>query len=458
MRILILGAGQVGETLARNLVSEHNDIVIVDKDAARLSDIRSHIDIQTISGHAANLSVLLQAGIEQTDLVVAVTSEDEVNIVACLIANKVFQITKTIARIHNSDYQKYPELFQKHIMPIQTIIYPAEAIIQHIQHMIRYSDFSHILNFCNNLISMVTFDIQPDDYWSGKTLAALRHSLTDTDTSLIAIFNKKNPLPLDEQYVLNDKDKLIFVAFEKNLNSLLLLLKRMPKAHHRIMIAGGGIIGGGLAQCLENQYQIKLIDRSSNLVEKNASELNKTLVIEGDISDRELLINENIEDIDVFCAVTNHDETNIMASLQAKYLGVKYAMALVNHENYLELIEDSVIDASLSPQSITIGSILSQIRHSSVVKIHSLQTEEVEAIELKIEGTEQTSAIIGRPISEIEFPPQCIVAGILRGQRLYFSQSNLVLASGDHLILLLLEKQYIHQLEALFEINLTFMS
>lgn len=458
MRILILGAGRVGEILARNLVSEHNDIVVVDEDAARLSDIRSHIDIQTITGHAANLSILLQAGIEQTDLVVAVTSQDEVNIVACLIANKVFQITKTIAKIRNADYQKYPELFQKHIMPIQTIIYPAEVIIQHIQQMIRYSDFSQILNFCDDTISMVTFNIQPHDYWNGKTLAELQKVLTNTHISVIAIFNKKKPIPLDAQYIFTDKDKLIFVALEKNLNLLLLLLKRTPKIHHRIMIAGGGIIGGGLARNLENQYQIKLIDRASTLVEKNVLELNKALVIEGDISDRELLINENIEDIDVFCALTNHDDTNIMASLQAKYLGVKYAMALVNHENYLDLIEDSVIDASLSPQAITIGNILSKIRHDTVVKIHSLQTEAVEAIEFKIEGTEQTSAIIGRPISEIEFPPQCIVAGILRGKRLYFSQSNLALASGDHLILLLLEKQYIHQLEALFEINLTFMS
>ena len=224
------------------------------------------------------------------------------------------------------------------------------------------------------------------------------------------------------------------------------------------MLAGGGRIGGELAKHLESNYQIKLIEKSPEKVAKNAAQLNKTLVIEGDVSDRELLINENIEDIDMFCAITDHDETNIMASLQAKYLGAKYAMALVNHENYIDLIDDSVIDTALSPQTITIGTILSKIRHGNMVRVHRLQEEEAEAIELVVEGSDTTSAIIGRPISEIELPPGCIVAGVVRNKKLHFAQSNLLLAPQDHVILLLLQQKYIHQLETLFAINLTFMS
>ena len=458
MRIMILGAGQVGTTLARNLVSENNDIVLVDLNENFLNDIQSHIDIQTVTGHAANPSTLLKAGIDQTDLLVAVTSNDETNMIACLIANKVFQITKTIARIRTADYHKYPELFKKNLIPIQCLIYPAQAIIHHILRMIQYPDFKQIFNFCDDTICLVSFEVQAQDWAKGQTISTLTEQLKEAHIGMVALFNKRKNIALDDSYTLNENDKVIFIAHEKNLQALLRQLKRQTKHNHRIMIAGGGKIGSELAQVLEKHYQIKLIEKSHDRVEKNAAQLNSTLVIEGDVCDRELLLSENIEDIDVFCALTDHDESNIMASLQAKYLGAKYAMALVNHENYLDLIEDSVIDTYLSPHMITIGHILSKIRHGNMIKVHRLQEEEVEAIELMVEGTEQTSPIIGRLISEIEFPPHCIIAGVVRRKKLHLVKSNLVIAAQDRVIVLLLDKQYLHQLEDLFAVNLTFMS
>lgn len=458
MRIIILGAGQIGEKLARTLVSDKNDIVLIDLKSDVLDTIRSHIDIQTITGHAASPNILLEAGIDQTDLLIAVTSSDETNMLACLVATKLFDIPKTIARIRSQDYHQFPELFKKNLIPINTVIYPTQAIIQHIRRMIQYPDFTQILNFYQDTICLVTFDIQASDWANGKTIAELRQQIANLDVNIVAVFNKKKSLHFDKNYTLAAKDKIIFITQEQHLTTLLSQLKRHSKPNTRIMIAGGGRIGSELAKHLEHNHQIKLIEISPEKIEKTASELNKTLVIAGDVSDRELLLNENIEDIDMFCAVTDHDETNIMASLQAKYLGAKYAMALVNHENYIDLIDDSVIDAALSPQTITLGSILSKVRHGNMIKVHRLQEEEAEAIEIIVEGTEQSSAVIGRPISEIEFPPGCIVAGVVRGKKLYFSNSNLVVAADDHVILLLLQQKYIHQLEALFEINLTFMS
>ena len=458
MRIIILGAGQIGETLARNLVSEDNDIVLIDQDATILNDIRSHIDVQTIVGNAASPNILLEAGIEQTDLVIAVTANDEINMLACLFATKIFQIPRTIARIRSHDYHEFPELFNKKIIPIQTIIYPTHAVVQHIIRLIKYPDFTQILSFSQDKICLVTFDVRPDDWVNGKTIAEIRHQIADNQINIVALFNNKTAIFFDEAYLITEKDKILFISYTDNLYTLLTQLKRPPKHNSRIMLAGGGRIGGELAKHLESDYQIKLIEKSPEKVAKNAAQLNKTLVIEGDVSDRELLINENIEDIDMFCAITDHDETNIMASLQAKYLGAKYAMALVNHENYIDLIDDSVIDTALSPQTITIGSILSKIRHGNMVRVHRLQEEEAEAIELVVEGSDTTSAIIGRPISEIELPPGCIVAGVVRNKKLHFAQSNLLLAPQDHVVLLLLQQKYIHQLEALFAVNLTFMS
>lgn len=458
MRILILGAGQIGEKLARNLVGEDNDIVLVDHNADILHGIRSNIDIQTIVGNAASPTILLEAGIEQSDLVIAVTSHDEINMLACLVATKNFKIPRTIARISSHDYHAFPDLFKKNILPIQTIIYPTHAIIQHITRMIKYPDFTQILSFCQDTICMVTFEIQPDDWANGRTIVEIQQQIADKQINIIALFSKKKMIPLEESNLVAVKDKILFIADENNLPNLLTKLQRTPKHNSRIMLAGGGRIGGELAKQLESDYQVKLIEKSPEMAAKNASKLKKTLVIEGDIGDRELLINENIEEVDTFCAITNHDETNIMSSLQAKYLGAKYAMALVNHENYIDLIDDSVIDIALSPQTITIGSILSKIRHGNMIRVHRLQEEEAEAIEIIVEGTDKISAIIGRPISEIELPPHCILAGVVRDKKLHFAQSNLLLASQDHVIVLVLQKKYIHQLEALFSINLTFMS
>lgn len=458
MRIIILGAGQIGEKLARTLVSDKNDIVLIDLKSDILDTIRSHIDIQTITGHGASPKILLEAGIDQTDVLIAVTPSDETNMMACLVATKLFEIPKTIARIRSQDYHQFPELFKKNLIPIQTVIYPTQAVIQHICRMIRYPDFTQILNFYQDTVCLISLDIQASDWAHGKTVNELQEQLKNLHVNIVALFHKKKFIPLDNNYLLAEKDKIIFISQENNLPSIITLLHRESKLNKRIMIAGGGRIGVELAKKLEPNHHIKLIEISPERTQKTASELNKTLVISGDISDRELLLNENIEDIDMFCAVTNHDETNIMASMQAKYLGAKYAMALVNHENYLDLIDDSVIDAALSPQTITLGSILSKVRHSNMIKVHRLQEEEAEAIEIIVEGTEHTSAVIGRPISEIEFPSQCIVAGVVRGKNLYFANSNVVLETGDHVILLLLQQKYIHQLESLFEVNLTFMS
>ncbi|PJD92711.1 MAG: Trk system potassium transporter TrkA [Legionella sp.] len=458
MRIIILGAGTVGESLARNLVKEDNDVVLIDISQACLDDIKLRLDVQTVHGNASNPSILIEAGIEQADLVIAVTTTDEANMIGCLIANKLFQVPRAIARIRSEDYHQYPALFKKNTIPIQSLIYPTGLVINHIIRMIEYPDFSQILTFFNDAVCIVSIETEENDWMNGKTVAHIQDKLQDIDIALTAIFNKKQAVPLVDTYILRTKDKVLFITFVEQLPVLLETLQRKPHSNRRIMIAGGGPLGCGLAKQLEEKYQVKLIEKTPERLEESALELNKTIVLHGDIADRELLLNENIQDMDIFCALTQDEEANIMGSLQAKYLGAKYAMSLVNRESYIDLIDDSLIDYAVSPQFITIGSILSKIRRGNMVKVHRLQDEEAEAIELIVEGTEKTSAVIGRPISEIELPPHCIMAGVIRGKHLHFITSRLILAAQDHVILLLLNKKYIHQLESLFQVNLTFMS
>ena len=250
----------------------------------------------------------------------------------------------------------------------------------------------------------------------------------------------------------------MFIAEPHAIQQVLTALGRNTQPNLRVMIAGGGHIGTNLAQTLENRYRIKVIEHNLQSANRLASQLHKSTILQGDIADRDLLLNENIEYTDVFCAVTNDDEANIMSCLQAKRLGARHAMALVNRNAYVDLIEDSTIDYAISPQLITIGSILTKLRRGSMVKVHRLQNDDAEAIELIINGDEQTSHVIGRRLNEINLPPSCFIAAIVRNNKVHLAHPEFLLTTADHVILLLLKKRYIRQVESLFQVNLSFMN
>ena len=274
---------------------------------------------------------------------------------------------------------------------------------------------------------------------------------------MVALFRNNVSIPLAADCVIANGDDVLFIASPQAIHQVLIALGRYTHPNRRIIIAGGGHIGSKLAQTLENRYRIKVIDHSLDCANYLSSQLHKATVLQGDIADRDLLINENIEFTDVFCAVTNDDETNIMSCLQAKRLGVRHAMTLINRNAYVDLIEDSTIDHAISPQLITIGSILTKLRRGNMVKVHRLQNDEAEAIELVISGDEHSSQVIGRRLNEIDLPPHCLIAAIVRGEKVFIANAELILAAGDHVILLLMQKRYVRQIEALFQVNLTFM-
>lgn len=458
MRIIILGAGRVGASLARNLVKENNDVVLIDSQAEHLEEIKNRLDIQTITGLTTSPSVLLEAGIQHTDLLIAVTDYDDTNMMACYIAQRLFSVPKTIARIKSEDYYSYPKLFHKANIPITLLINPERLITDYIIRLIQYPGVSELLYFSDDKTCLVTIETQTTDWLNGKTIADLQDKLHKINASIVAIFSKKVYVPVVDNYVLLPKDKILFITKEHTINTLLAGINHHQTPNKRITIAGGGLIGSKLAHSIQEQYKIKLIEKDPITATLLAEKLHNVIVLEGDIADRELLLQENIQDTDVFCAVTNDDEANIMGCLQAKFLGARYAMALVNREGYVDLIEESLIDYALSPHTQMIGNILSKLKRGSMIKVHRLQEEEAEAIELIVEGTARTSAVVGRLVNDIEFPPHCILLGVLRGQTLHINMTKLKLMPKDHVILLLLKKKYIQQLEALFQVNLDFLS
>ncbi|MFW2571643.1 Trk system potassium transporter TrkA [Legionella sp. 29fVS95] len=458
MRIVILGAGQVGGTLARNLAREDNDITLVDLNEDRLRELQHKLDIKTVLGSAAHPNILITAGIEQADMIIAVTDSDEINMMGCQIAYSLFRTPTKIARIRSRYYYDYPQLFCNEHVPVDVCISPEKLVTEHIENLIDYPGVTQVLEFAEGKVLLVTIKPQSAGVMVGKTVEQLYQHLKPIETRVVAIFRDKIAIAPQGDCEIMADDDVLFVASPPAIQQLLIALGRYTHPNRRIMIAGGGHIGTKLAQALEKKYRIKVIDRNLTHASKLASQLHKGTVLQGDIADRDLLVSENIEFTDVFCAVTNDDEANIMSCLQAKRLGARHAIALVNRNAYVELIEDSPIDHAISPQLITIGSILTKLRRGNMIKVYRLQNDEAETIELITHGDQLTSQVVGRQLSEIKLPPSCSIVAVVRGEKLLMANPQLVVESDDHVILLLLKKRYVRQVESLFQVNLAFTS
>lgn len=456
MRIVILGAGQVGATLAHNLARDDNDVTLVDINSQRLRALQHRLDIKTIQGSASQPHVLVEAGIEQADMLIAVTSRDEVNMIACQIAYSLFRTPNKIARIRAPEYYLYPQLFCNEHIPIDVCIRPEQLVTEHIAQMIDYPGVTQILDFCHRRVLLISIKPRDGGIMLGKTLAQLNSHLSAIEAGLVAIFRDKKPLALDSDCVIAKDDDVLFIAAPQAIQQVLIALGRYTHPNRRIIIAGGGHIGTKLAQTLEKRYRIKVIEQDLERANQLASILDKSTVLQGDIADCDLLVNENIEFTDLFCAVTNDDEANIMSCLQAKRLGTRHVMALVNRNAYVDLIEDSTIDHAISPQQIMIGRILTKLRRGNMVKIHRLH-DEAEAIELVVHGDEMTSHVIGRRLDELSLPSSCFIAAIVRDESVHIARDDFILASGDHVILMVLKKRDVRQVESLFQVSFNFV-
>ncbi len=454
MKIIILGAGQVGETLAENLVREDNDITLVDTDEKRLHDLQLRLDIQTILGSATLPSILIQAGCEQADMLIAVTDKDEVNMMACFIAYNLFRTPSKVARIRSQDYLFYPELFSDSMLPLDVCISPEVLVTSHIKRLIEYPGTSQVLDFAEGKLQLVSVKPQPGGVMVGKTLKQLYTHLTHVEIKIVAIFRENQSLILSDETEIFINDEILFVASPQHIQHALIALGRFNYLNRRIIIGGGGHIGKRLTEILEDDYQVKIIEHGINRAEYLATTLNKATILHGDIADRELLLNENIEFTDVFVAVTNDDEANIMSCLQAKKLGVRHVMALINRKAYVELIEDSSIDHAISPHMTTISSILTQLRRGDMVSVYPLRSGNAEALEVIAHGDMNTSKIVGRRLDEIKLPPECVVACAIRDEKIIMATESLTFEAEDHVILLVMNKRYIRQVEQLFQVKI----
>lgn len=456
MKIIILGAGQVGGTLAENLANEANDITIIDSDGTRLRELQDRLDIRTVQGRGSYPSVLRQAGAEDADMLIAVTNSDETNMVACQVAYTLFKTPTKISRVRANAYLARKELFGSDGFPVDVLISPEQVVTRHITRLIEYPGALQVLEFSKGLARLVAIQATKGGPLVGHELSYLRTHMPKIDTRVAAIFRKNRPIIPQGDTVIEDGDEVFFIAGTDHIRSVMSELQPLEKPYKRIFICGGGNIGQRLAHNLENRYQVKLIERNRDRCVMLSENLRKTIVLQGNAANKDLLLEENIESTDVFCAVTNDDEANIMASLLAKRLGVRKVLTLINNPDYVDLIQGGEIDVAISPQQTTIGSLLTHVRRGDVVNVHSLRRGAAEAIEAIAHGDHRSSKVVGKRLDEITLPEGTTIGAIVRHNEVLIAHDHLRVQPDDHVILFLVDKSRIRDVERLFQVGLTF--
>lgn len=458
MKILILGAGQVGSSAAYHLSREEaNEVTVVDRNADVLRELQDRLDIRTVVGHAAYPEVLERAGANDADIVVALTDSDETNMIACQVAYTLFHTPTKIARIRSAEYMSSKKLFFQDAIPVDVRISPEQLVCEYIEQLILYPGALQVLEFADGRVRLVGARADRDGLLVGKQISTLKEHIPNTEGRIAAVYRDGKALLPDGDTVIEENDEVFFIAARQDIRVFMSEMRKLEDPVRRVVIAGGGNIGVRLALALEHTNQVKIIERDPRRARVISEKLNKAIVLVGDAADEELLLEENVDHVDVFCALTNAEESNILSAMLAKRLGAKKVMALINRPSYSELVEAGTIDIAISPQQITIGSLLAHVRRGDVVKVHSLRRGAAEAMEAVAHGSSDESRVVGRRIEEIQLPVGTNIVALVRGDKVIIAHHDTVIETDDHVILFMTDRRKIEKLENLFQVGVSFI-
>ncbi len=461
MNIIILGAGRVGESVAESLVSEQNDITVIDQDPARLRLLEERLDLRGVVGNGVQPSVLREAGAQDADMLIACAAADESNLVVCKIAHVVFNVPTTIARLRSPEFNKGEELLGKTGFSVDHVICPEESVMRYIEQLIQYPEALQVLEFADGRVSLIVVRATTDSLLVNHTIAEFRERLPDAEMRVVALYRHDarvdalpdtRILPGDEVFVLADTLKIRIV---------LAGIHQSDKPVQRLMLAGGGKVGLRLARILADQYDVKLIERDKKRCEYLASQLpSSMLILNGDGADEDLLDEENVGEMDLFLALTSDDEDNIMSAMLAKRMGARRVMALINRRAYADMMQGSTIDIAISPAQTVIGELLAHLRRGDVAAVHSLRRGAAEALEGIARGDSKTSKLVGRRVEEVNLPPGVSMGAIVRGEgkksQVLMPHHDTVIEADDHIVLFIPNKRDVRAVEKLFQVSATF--
>ncbi|MPQ77327.1 Trk system potassium transporter TrkA [Hydrogenovibrio sp. JE_KL2] len=457
MNIIILGAGQVGTSLAELLSDENNDVTVVDLDQGRLRQLQDRLDIRTITGHASDPDILLQADIEEADMLIATTQNDDTNIVACQLAHVMHKTPTKIARVRSPSFLNHPELFDRNqntdAIPINVLISPESLVKDYILQLIAYPGSLQVVDFADSKVRILALRVRAGSLLINKEIRDIKNHLpAGVETRIVAIYRKGEVVMPTGSVRLREDDEVFFMAVPNAIPTIIKSLRQSKlRPTRNIMIAGGGNIGYNLAKELERQkHKVKIIDHNIERARVIAETLDETIIIHGDVSDKSLLIEENIDEIDLFLAVTNSDEANIISGMLAKKLGVKRVIALVNNQSYIDLIHLNSIDVAISADQITTSHLLHYMRQGDTVKAFTLRRGAAEAMEVIVHGSENTSKIIGKRIGEIDWPTDITIGCVIREDHVMIAHRDITIEAEDHVVLFLTDRSRAKDVAELF--------
>jgi trk system potassium uptake protein TrkA len=472
LKIIILGAGQVGRTAAYHLAREEaNDVTVVDLDEGLLRDLQDRIDIRTVQGNAASPRTLETAGARDADMIVALTNSDETNMVACHVAWTLFGTRTKIARIRSRDYTKHRPLFvstdgaPERVEPaaaaaratagpvgfaVDMYLSPEQSVTSYIERLIRYPGALQIVDFAEGKVRLVGLKALKGGALVGRPIRELRTHMRNSEARVAALYRRGESIEPEGDTEILDGDEVFFVAATQDIRVVMKEMQKLEEPVKRVVIAGGGNIGFRLAQTLDEENQVKVIERDPKRARMISQQLRNSIVLVGDAADEELLVEENIDSVDVFCALTNSEEANILSAMLAKRLGAHRVMALISRPAYADLTAMGEIDVAIAPQTVTIGSLLAYVRRGDVVQVHSLRRGSAEAMETIAHGT-RGGKVVGRPIEDIKLPEGAKIVTIVRGDHVIMAHHNTVVENGDHVILFLSDRRHVEQVERLFQ-------
>ena len=449
MNIIILGAGQVGSTLAENLsLRDNNNITLVDMDKSVLEVLQDRLDIKTIVGHASHPDVLEIANAAHADLILAVTDSDETNIVACQVAYSLYQVPQKIARVRHFSYLSHPELFSADNAPVDLLISPENVVTDFIFKLIELPGSQQVINFADGMVQVVAVKAHIGGLLVGHKIHELREHIPEIDTRIIAIFRHEHPILPTPETIIKEDDFIYFIATTKDISEVMREMRRKERPYKNIMIAGGGNIGMLLAKKLQKDFQVKLIESNPERAKVLSELLDNTIVLRGDAVDKELLLDENIDSTDVFIAVTNADEANILSSMSAKRFGAHKVMTLINRNSYIGLVDNSIIDVAISPKQVTISTLLSRVRTGKVVSAYTLHNTSSELLEIKV--NENAVKLINKTIQEVKLPSGVAIVALIRQNEVLIAHKKVTIAINDCLIFSLINRDKSQAVEKLF--------
>jgi trk system potassium uptake protein len=457
MKIVIIGAGEVGSTLAENLANEANDVTLIDTEETTLQELRDRLDIRTVHGRGSHPEVLEQAGIQDADMLVAVTTHDEVNMIACQIAHSLFNTPHKIARIRSEGYTKGPiaeRLFGAQNLPVDAVITPEILVTEHLQRLINQPGALQVVDFADGEVQLIGVRATQGAPMIGVQVQSLKGLLPDIPIRVPAVYRKSKPIIPDGSTIIEEGDEVFFLAAKKHIRKAMSSLARKEKSYQKVIVAGGGNIGYRFAEAVE---VIELDAERCNFL---AESLNRSIVLNGSSSDQDLLTEEGIDSTDVFLALTNNDAANIISSMLAKKLGAGKVITLINNSVYVDLMQSSEIDIAVSPAQITTSKLLTYVRRGDTVRVHSLRRGAAEAMEIVAHGDKQSSKVVGRKINELPLPEGASIGAVVRprkrGADVLIGDSHLVIEDNDHVIIFLTDKSHTRKVEQLFQVGIAF--